>query len=238
MAQPLGGKIPVVLLRSNLTESPGFEPDPANGLGNAMRKNGLVVALLLVLLAAPTDSHANGNGPSPVVERFQTVLLGVMREAHRLDRQARFELLAPVVDQTFHLPVMMRLILGPSWSRTAAADQNSLVAAFRRMSVVTLASRFDGYSGETFRINGQRAGGKGITAVDTVLVKSDGSTVPITYATANFRGDWRIVDVIIDGGISEITVRRSEYRRLLQTGGPRSLTNALNAKADSLITGP
>lgn len=204
-----------------------------------MRRNGLVVVVILALFtAAPTAGRANGEGPSPVVERFQAVLLDVMRDAHRLNRQARFERLAPVVDQTFHLPVMMRLILGSLWSRTDTADQRSLVAAFRRMSVVTLASQFDGYSGETFRVSGQRIGGKGITAVDTVLVKSDGSTVPITYATANFKGDWRIVDVIIDGGISEISVRRSEYRRVLKSGGAKSLTEVLNAKADSLITKP
>lgn len=201
-----------------------------------MRKHMKIAVISAVLIfAASTDTRANGTGPGPVVERFQTALLSVMRASNALDRQQRFNRLAPTVDQTFHIPVMMRLILGNQWTRTTAADQKTLVRAFRRMSVVTLASLFDGYAGETFRVTGTRNGGKGITAVDTVLTKSDGSTVPISYATANFKGNWRIVDVIVDGGISEVSVRRSEYRKILSSGGARSLTNALNRKADALL---
>ena len=57
----------------------------------------------------------------------------------------------------------------------------------------------------------------------------------ITYVTHKIKGEWRIIDVLLDAGISELAVRRSEYRRVLKTGGVDGLIETLNRKADQLL---
>ena len=71
--------------------------------------------------------------------------------------------------------------------------------------------------------------------MNTRLKRVSDSPVQITYVVKQFAARWRIVDVVVDGGISELAVRRSEYAATLKRGGVAALITALNKKADSLI---
>ena len=44
-----------------------------------------------------------------------------------------------------------------------------------------------------------------------------------------------ILDVVVEQGISELAVRRSEYRLVLKEKGVEGLIDALNRKADELM---
>ena len=58
----------------------------------------------------------------------------------------------------------------------------------------------------------------------------------MAYIAAKFSGYWRLIDVVVDGGISELKVRRSEYNSTLNRTGLSGLINLLNNKADELMT--
>jgi phospholipid transport system substrate-binding protein len=81
---------------------------------------------------------------------------------------------------------------------------------------------------------GERAGPQNTTLLDTRIVKSDGSAVEITYVMKKSSDAWKVVDVIVDKGISELALRRSEFSRQLKDAGIDSLVASLNRKADEL----
>ena len=56
----------------------------------------------------------------------------------------------------------------------------------------------------------------------------------VTYVLAERDGDWRIVNVLLNGSISELAVRRSEYAGVLRDGGVDRLIDVLGSKADKL----
>ncbi len=192
------------------------------------------LAIAVVLFPA-APATAGSQGPDPVVRSFQAALIETMQQADGLLVQKRFETLAPRIDESFHLSVMVQIILGDMWEDAKREERERLIAAFRRMSISTLATLFDGYSGETFEITHKRNGPQNTILVETQLNRIDDSPVDIAYITKEFKIGWRIIDVIVDKGISEINVRRSEYRRILVRSGIEGLTNALNRKADSLL---
>ncbi|NQV84475.1 MAG: ABC transporter substrate-binding protein [Rhodospirillales bacterium] len=198
----------------------------------------LFTFIILIPFAAgfPVDSRAAEPGPSEVVKGFQATLLQVMKDAEKLNVQQRFERLGPNVKKSFHIPLMVQIASGDHWSQATNSERLDLVNAFRRMSTMTLATLFDGYSGETFKVANERPGPQKTTLVATKLIKSDKSTVDITYVTRPFKGSWRIIDVIVDNGISELMVRRSEYRQTLKRDGIPGLIKLLNGKADELAS--
>ena len=57
----------------------------------------------------------------------------------------------------------------------------------------------------------------------------------MTYRLRKFGEKWRIIDVLLDGTISQLIKRRDEYRRTLEDSGIAGLTNLLNAKADEIL---
>lgn len=157
-----------------------------------------------------------------------------MKDAASLSVRARYDRLMPNIERTFHLPTMVRIAASSHWGEISGDQKNQLVAAFTRMSVSTLATLLDGYAGETFRMKGEAPGPKGTVVVDTELVKANKSTIGFAYILRNIDGRWLVFDVVIDNGISEISVRRSEYKRTLDTTGVEGLIAALNGKADQL----
>ncbi|MBT3306714.1 MAG: toluene tolerance protein [Alphaproteobacteria bacterium] len=194
------------------------------------------IAFLPIVSGLSVDARAAESGPSETVRGFQATLLQVMKDAKNLNVQQRFERLGPKVKKSFHIPLMVQIASGDYWGEATNSERQNLVNAFRRMSTMTLATLFDGYSGETFKVISERPGPQKTTLVGTKLVKADNSTVDIAYVTRPFKDGWRIIDVIVDNGISELKVRRSEYRLTLKKTGIPGLIKLLNGKADELAS--
>ncbi len=195
-----------------------------------------VATIVLSPFAVNHDANAESNGAAAVAEAFQAGLVEVMKVAETLSVKDRFDKLAPLVDKTFHVALMAQISAGTYWAPATAAEKQSLVAGFRRMSIATLATLFDGYSGETFAVDNEKPGPSKTTLVMTTLTKTDKSTIKIAYVARQFKIGWRLIDVVVDNGISELKVRRSEYNQVLKQKGVTGLIALLNGKADQLIS--
>ncbi len=193
-----------------------------------------VLAVLLVLVAAVPAGAAEVE-PRVLVERFQGNLLAVMKEAESLGVKGRYDRLVSSIEETFYLPLMIRIASGPYWKGANQTQRSRLISAFRRMSVSRVATLFDGYAGETFEAIGEKPGPQNTLLVETRIVIPDKPSVNLTYVAKTIKERWRLIDVIVDDGISELSVRRSEYRRVLKNEGVDGLIATLNKKADELI---
>ncbi len=198
--------------------------------------NGTLLAFSLGLASvAPTPAYSE-DSPQAIVAQFQNALVGVMKDAKSLGVRGRFERLNPIVERAFHIPLMTQIATGSAWSEASDDKRREMVNAFRRMNISTFATLFDGYSGETFQVLGVREGPQNTRIVETQLVKSDKSTNELAYVARQFSSRWYLIDVVVDRGISEISVRRSEYARILKDQGIDGLISTLNGKADELLS--
>ena len=192
-----------------------------------------ILFLLTFITYSPALTAAEGAGA--LVENFQDNLLSVMKEAKTLGPKGRYERLEKPIDQTFHLALMIRVATKPYWKKATKEQRKQLLTAFRRMSLSTLATLFDGYSGQVFKHIDEKDGPQKTRIVRTKIVNPDKSSHDIAYVAKKYQDRWYLVDVIVDNGISELSVRRSEYHRILSESGPDGLIRILNAKADELI---
>ena len=195
---------------------------------------GLVPLLTAMVVIAPSAGWAQSS-PSDIVTAFHESLLGVMKEAKTLGVKGRFEKLASPLKQNFHFRLMTQVAAGSYWRKSGPAQIDRLVDAFTRLSISTYASRFDGYSDQSFETEGEKPGPQKTILVKTRIIDPGSDPVDLTYVTRKIKGEWRIIDVLLDVGISELAVRRSEYRRVLKIGGIEGLIETLNRKADQLL---
>ncbi|MBL6948508.1 MAG: ABC transporter substrate-binding protein [Rhodospirillales bacterium] len=180
-------------------------------------------------------TQAADHSPSQIVTAFHDTLLVVMKEAKALGTKGRYKKLAPRIEESFHLPLMTQVSAGSYWRKATKEQSKKLVTAFSHLSISTYASQFDGYSGQSFATRSVKPGPQNTMLVKTQILDPDSKAVDITYVTRKIKSQWRIIDVLLDNGISELAVRRSEYRRILKTGGIEGLIATLNAKADQLL---
>jgi len=105
--------------------------------------------------------------------------------------------------------------------------------SFGRYISAIYADRFDSYAGQKLLVIGEQPAVAGIM-VRSQIVKANGESVEVDYMTRRYGDSWLISDIYLDGAISEMTTRRSEFAEILKTQGIDGLIAALNRKADIL----
>lgn len=186
---------------------------------------------------APLGAAAQAADPATRIGGLYGALLDTMKQAKQLGVQGRYEKLAPILYKTYDLAGMSRVAVGQSWDALQPAQQAALIDAFSRMTIATYASQFDGFSGEHFEVLQTVDQPGGAKLVKTQIVQSNAKAQALNYLMRASGSEWKIVDVYLDGTISELAGRRAEFGAILKSGGPDALIGSLRQKGDKLLAG-
>lgn len=193
----------------------------------------LILVLILSAFGAG-DLRAQEAGPRAVVSTFQETLLATMKEAGALGFEGRYQRLQRAMESAFDLEQMTRIVVGGRWAKLSEAERRQVVELFRRFSVSTYASEFSGYGGEQFEIGDDRAQPGLGTIVETRLVLKKDAPVELNYLLRETPQGWKIVDVYLDGAISELARRRAEFASIMRSRGVDGLIALLKKKNEEL----
>lgn len=193
-----------------------------------------IAIALTILLAGALPAAADTDPAVQTVQGFYDALLDTMKHGKELGLNGRYEKLKPAVEQAYDLADMTKIVVGASWSTLSASDQQALIAAFQRMTIANYASNFDSYSGEKFVVEpATQARGADKIVLSKLLTGSQ--TVAFNYRLRQTGGGWKILDVYLNGSISELATRRSDFGATLSSGGAAALIKKIDALADSLM---
>jgi len=204
-----------------------------------MKLTNILAALLLTVslgfsgtALAASDSAGT---PSAVVKNFYATLTETMKQGNKLGFSGRYKKLAPAIQASFNLPLMTRVAVGPTWLKANADEQKQLISAFSDFSVANYASQFSGYDGERFSVIGEKPAAGGGTIVETKLQPKGADAVALNYLMKqDDQGHWRIVDVFLDGAVSELATRRAEFSSIVEHDGIPALVNQLDSKSKQM----
>jgi phospholipid transport system substrate-binding protein len=177
--------------------------------------------------------HAAPASGGDTVQGLYDTLLGTMKNGRILGQSGRFTQLEPVIHRTFDIPSMTRLSVGPSWASLSEAQRQQVIESFGRYISAIYADRFDSYAGQKLQVTGEQPNAAGVM-VKSQIVKANGDPVKVDYMMRRNGDGWLISDIYLDGAISEVATRRSEFATILRTDGVDGLISALNRKADML----
>ncbi len=181
-----------------------------------------------------TAQHAFAADAKGTIDSFDSALLDVMKHADKLGYKGRYDKLAPVITQTYDLPLMARISVGPQWASLTPDQQEKVTEAFKALSIATFASRFDGFGGESFQITGDSPTTGGDDVVDTKMIRPNDDPVDLNYRLRKTGDDWKVIDVFLSGTISQLANYRSEFSATLRTKGADGLVQLINDKVAAL----
>ena len=191
----------------------------------------LLVLLFCLMSAASADDTATS--AITLVEDFHSTLLDVMQHADALGFQGRYEKFAPAIEGKFDTPFISKVILSRYWNELSDQQQKQFIQLFNRLSISTYASRFDSYSGESFRTLGTEELKKGRLLIRTELVKKNDKPVKFEYLVHQKDGNWYIISVIADG-VNDLSLKRAEYATIINDQGFDSLMSEIEKKVMEL----
>jgi phospholipid transport system substrate-binding protein len=189
-----------------------------------------IIIMCMALFGLLFANHGFAQQPpaaKAVVDEFHGALLAAMKSDKSAGFPGRQKLLDPVIRKTFDLPLMTRIVVGPSWQSMAAKDQTAVASAFSNWAVASYAGRFDEFDGEQFVTGDVSDGGRGTLQVKTQIKPRHDAPTALVYRVKNDGKNWKIVDVYLDGSISQLASWRSEFAAILQKQGASGLVTRM-----------
>ncbi len=190
-----------------------------------------VVIFMFGATASANTAEVDGTkSAEDVVGYLQQSLIEAMRKGEQLDHAERVAFLAPVIEQTHDFDRIIKTIIGSTlWHQMDQSQQNLIIETFRKLSIATYAGQFKEFSGEQFKLLEQRDLPRDQKLVRSQLVTDDGEVVSFDYVLHRPDGHWRVINILFDG-VSDLAIKRSEYRSIMQRKGFQSLIDMLNVK--------
>ena len=194
----------------------------------------IAVAVAVGILSFPLRGHAQSAAVTHIQSYYQQ-LMPTIQQAGRLSVRERDKRFTPAITSAFDLPTMTRLAVGPAWQSFSPGQQGAVREAFAKFIIADYASQVKDYSGESFVVDPKsvpepRGGGE---IVKTKLLQPGGRTVTINYLV---RGG-RVIDVYLNGTISDLATRRDEFASIIASGGAEGLIKRLNDRTQKLLAG-
>lgn len=183
-----------------------------------------------ILLATSASGLSETTPPGRVVESLHSGLLTSMKDAATLGYDGRYAHLQGVLQQTFDLAFMAEKSVGRHWKKLGESEQERWLDAFGRLTTANYAGRFVGYSGQYFETLGEEPAAHETVLVRTRLVIPADDDIVLNYRLRETENGWRIIDVYLNGTVSELALRRSEYASTLKRDGFEVLCTLIDSK--------
>ena len=197
------------------------------------------VGALLIWAAVPAlfaeDIDVVTATPEATIDSLQRGLVAVAEDAE-LSVEQRYERLHPVVTATHDLAYIAELAVRRHWDELDAGQRARYLAAFETLSVMTYASRFGNVTSDSFIAVTTPRESADSADVHSAIRASDGEEVSLDYSLRRTGERWQIVNIVADG-VSDLALKRAEYRRILTEHGADALIEELGRQADDLAGG-
>ena len=203
----------------------------------------VLLAALAVASASADPAAPSPGGPAPAkptaaIDALHASLLDVMKNAETLGYAGREQKLRTVIPEYFDVDEMARQSLGGQQWKAASEDaKGRYLETFERFMVANYAGRFDGYSGQSFETLGTVSGPRDTVIVKSRLIDPTDKNIDLNYRMHQVGGSWKVIDVYLNGSVSELALRRSEFVSIVKRQNLDALLVALDAKIAKLAAG-
>ena len=203
----------------------------------------VVISKILILLLVLISSGANAvtQEPDEVVKgTVGGVLDRLSLEKEQLNAHPEriYDLIQELVIPHFDFTSMAKWVLGKTNWRGASTEQREVfVNQFRTLLVRTYAKALLEYSQEEVTINEVKKNpNSNLVTVKTEVAQPGGeSGIPINYRMHISGGEWKVVDVAVDG-ISLVRSYRGSFASEIKANGLDSLLSKLVEKNNKLAS--
>jgi phospholipid transport system substrate-binding protein len=193
-----------------------------------MRRIPARVLATLLALGLLAGAAAEQPGPRAVIEQTVADALAVLdkRELSKHERRSQVQQIAYA---RFDFDTMSRLVLARNWNLLSAAQQVEFEREFKTFLAKGYGNRLDAYDQQRVEIVGEQAEPRGDVTIRTRILGGDFEGVAMDYRLRSRDGEWRVIDVVIEG-ISLVANYRDQFKEVLSRGGPDELLKELREK--------
>lgn len=177
-------------------------------------------------VAAAPSGAAEGDARKFVQGTIDQVL-GVLHDG-QLPLAEKKNRVEQIAYERFDFELISRLVLARNWDKFSAKQKTDFIDAFKKHLSATYRDTLNNFKDERIAIASSRAEKNGDVTVMTLVKGTTGDT-KVDYRLRQNGGDWRGIDVIIEG-VSLVQNFRSQAQEIVSAEGPDGLIQKLRDK--------
>ena len=134
-----------------------------------------------------------------------------------------------VVKNSYDLEKMGKIIIGVNWKQMDTKTQKEFINVFKRFISVNYFRRFNkinelDFEHQTVKVIGEKF------KLARVILTADNEKLKIDYLLGFKNEKWKIFDVLIDGSISEVATKKSDFKKIIKEEGVSGLVKNLRIR--------
>jgi phospholipid transport system substrate-binding protein len=211
---------------------------PVKSPGKILRVIG-TVALIAVSFTLVAGHYSAGvasvdDGAMATTQGLVRRSLQILRNTNAPVTQRRRDLRA-VLEGHFDFAEMSRSALGYHWRTLTPKQREEFTNLFKAFIEDAYLSKIQDYKGQDVQFTRERSLEPGYVEIDSRIVQSGKSPIPVNYLLEQKDGGWMIYDVTVDA-ISIIANYRNQFNRVINEQGFPKLVSDLRAKQQQLAS--
>ena len=184
----------------------------------------------VILISVLIFSHANSNETlTSKIELLQNVLIQISEDSNQVSDNLKK--IKQVVEQIYNNKKMLKIVVGENkWEQLSDKEKKDLYETFVEYISFSYIKRFSKIDKPRFELIKFKKIGEKFNLVETNLIISSEEKIIIHYLFSKVDNDWKIFDVLLEGTISEIATKKSEFKKIIDENGVSSLAKSIRKK--------
>ena len=187
------------------------------------------IFLICFLISIFVLFHSETKSESKVLAGVNELHESLIKISNKTINSDNLELIDDVVKNSYDLEKMGKIIIGVDWKQMDKKSQKEFITVFKRFISVNYFRRFN-------KINELDFEHQTVTDIEDkfklarVTLTADNEKFKIDYLLGFKNKKWKIFDVLLDGSISEVATKKSDFKKIIKEEGVNGLVKNLRIR--------
>ena len=187
------------------------------------------IFLICVIISILVLFHSETKSESKVLACVNELHENLIKISDKTINSDNLAMIDDVVKNSYDLEKMGKIIIGIDWKQMDTKTQKEFINVFKRFISVNYFRRFN-------KINELHFEHQTVTNIEDkfklarVILTADNEKLKIDYLLSFKNEKWKIFDVLIDGSISEVATKKSDFKKIIKEEGVSGLVKNLRIR--------
>ena len=173
--------------------------------------------------------HSETKSESKVLKSINELHESLMKISDKTINSDNLAMIDDVVKNSYDLEKMGKIIIGIDWKQMDTKSKKEFINVFKRFISVNYFRRFN-------KINELDFEHQTVKDIEDkfklarVILTADNEKFKIDYLLGFKNEKWKIFDVLLDGSISEVATKKSDFKKIIEEKGVGGLVKNLRIR--------
>ena len=173
--------------------------------------------------------HSETKSESKVLAGVNELHESLIKISNKTINSDNLAMIDDVVKNSYDLEKMGKIIIGVDWKQMDTNTQKEFINVFKRFISVNYFRRFNkinelDFEHQTVKVIEDKF------KLARVILTADNEKLKIDYLLGFKNEKWKIFDVLLDGSISEVATKKSDFKKIIKEEGVSGLVKNLRIR--------